>query len=153
RSDVFSFGTVLYEMLTGRKAFLSDSRIGTLSAILHEEPDLADLPHGLGHVIGRCLRKDPAKRWQSMADLVTMLQDSRVAQDAAPPTRLHLSRRTVFFALAVMLFMGSVASWLLGPKDTSPHTELLRAVPFTSFPGSEFAPSFSPDGSQVVFTS
>src|SRR5262245_5508808 len=152
RSDIFSFGTVLYEMLTGRKAFLSDSRIGTLSAILHEEPDLADLPQGLGHVIARCLRKDPAKRWQSMADLVTMLQDSRVAHGAAEPTRVHLSRRTVFFAVVVMLFMGSVATWLLRPKETSPYAQLLRAVPFTSYPGSEFAPSFSPDGSQVAFT-
>src|SRR2546422_531764 len=66
RSDIFSFGSVLYEMITGRRAFLGDSRTSTLSAILHQEPKpLAELleavPPALGRIITQCLRQGPAR--------------------------------------------------------------------------------------------
>src|SRR6266852_7051487 len=72
RSDIFSFGSVLYEMTTGRRAFHGDSQIATLSAILKEEPKPAsglvpDVPRDLEMIINRCLRKDPARRFQYMA--------------------------------------------------------------------------------------
>ena len=70
RSDIFSFGSLLYEMVTGRKAFQGDSKMSTLAAILKQEPKpisqmvqifLADLEK----IITRCLRKDPERRWQT----------------------------------------------------------------------------------------
>ncbi len=61
RSDIFSFGAVLYEMATGSRAFTGDSKISTLSAVLHEEPKrIEDIPHDLQKIVIRCLRKDPA---------------------------------------------------------------------------------------------
>ena len=68
RSDIFAFGSVLYEMLTGQKAFQRDSRIATLASILHEEPKPAvqfndSLPPDIEQVLARCLRKDPQRRW------------------------------------------------------------------------------------------
>jgi hypothetical protein len=67
RSDIFSFGSVLYEMVTGRRAFSGETRISTLSAILHKEPPpLEDAPPELGRIIARCLRKDPARRTQQL---------------------------------------------------------------------------------------
>jgi len=73
RSDVFSFGSVLYEMLCGRRAFRADSWIATLAAILHEEPrPLGDIqpaiPAAIEQHVVRCLRKDPSQRFQTMRD-------------------------------------------------------------------------------------
>jgi serine/threonine protein kinase len=71
RSDIFSFGAVLYEMATGQRPFRGESQIGTLSSILRDEPVPAtqtreDLPPEFGRVIARCLRKDPSRRFQHM---------------------------------------------------------------------------------------
>ena len=65
RTDIFSFGTVLYEMLTGRKAFVGDTRVATVSAILKEEPKpVENIPAELDKILRRCLRKDREKRIQ-----------------------------------------------------------------------------------------
>jgi serine/threonine-protein kinase len=66
RSDIFSFGLVLYEMLSGRRAFSGDSAIAVMAAILQKEPAPLPLPPALQHVLERCLRKSPADRFQSM---------------------------------------------------------------------------------------
>src|SRR5262249_35850161 len=80
RSDIFSFGAVLYEMATGRRAFSGATKISTLSAILHKEPTAvheiaADTPRDLEKIITRCLRKDPDRRFQHMDDLKVALQE------------------------------------------------------------------------------
>src|SRR6202040_2805023 len=82
RSDIFSFGSVLYEMVTGRRAFAGGSKLSSLSGILHTEPQPAsqsvpDTPEELDRIIARCLKKDPARRWQSMADVKVALDELR----------------------------------------------------------------------------
>ena len=85
RSDIFSFGTVLYEMTTGRRPFKGDSTMAILAKILNEEPTPpARSPvqfHTISRMIMRCLRKDPARRYQTMADLKVALED--LAADSA----------------------------------------------------------------------
>ena len=88
RSDVFSFGAVLHEMITGRRAFQRESSISTLVAVLREDaPSVASLRGGvstaLDHVIGRCLRKDPARRFQSMTEVKSALEDVRAELSTA----------------------------------------------------------------------
>src|SRR5271170_3126612 len=82
RSDVFSFGSVLYEMVTGQRAFAGGSKLSSLSAVLHTEPQpasqaVADVPQELDRIIARCLKKDPVRRWQSMADVKVALDELR----------------------------------------------------------------------------
>jgi len=80
RSDIFSFGSVLYEMVTGQRAFQGDSPLSTLTAVLREEPKplsniSADLPRELERVLTRCLQKAPERRWQAMADVTVALRE------------------------------------------------------------------------------
>jgi len=80
RSDIFSFGAVLYEMVTGRRAFGGDSKLSTLASVLHSEPTPltqsgSGVPRDVERIISRCLRKDPQRRWQSMADVKVALED------------------------------------------------------------------------------
>ncbi len=87
RSDIFSFGAVLYEMATGTRAFHGSSKLSTLSAILHENPkppgEIArDLPRDLEKIIVRCLRKDPSRRFQDAADLKVALAELK--EEEAP---------------------------------------------------------------------
>jgi len=88
RSDIFSFGSVLYEMVTGRRAFAGGSKLSSLSAVLHTEPlppsqTAPDIPPELERIIARCLKKDPARRWQSMADVKVALDELRDEMDSS----------------------------------------------------------------------
>jgi serine/threonine protein kinase len=80
RSDIFSLGAVLYEMATGKRAFSGESRLATLTAILQTEPDpvrkaCPGASRGIERIITRCLRKDPARRYQAMSELKTALEE------------------------------------------------------------------------------
>jgi eukaryotic-like serine/threonine-protein kinase len=81
RSDIFSFGSLLYEMVTGRPAFHGDSRLSTLSAILKDDPKplnsvVPGVPRELERIISQCLRKNPERRFQHMDDLKVARQSS-----------------------------------------------------------------------------
>ena len=92
RSDIFSLGSVLYEMVTGRRPFEGANKISTLSAILHEEPQplaevAPDLPAELDKIIRRCLRKDPDRRAQHAGDIKLALEELR--EDSASGKLSH----------------------------------------------------------------
>jgi serine/threonine protein kinase len=92
RSDIFSFGSVLYEMLTGRRAFQRQSNIDTITAIDHDEPKplhefVRDTPDDLDRIIRRCLRKIPAERYASVSEIEQDLEDCKAAQ---APTGINL---------------------------------------------------------------
>src|SRR6202049_2209621 len=74
RSDIFSFGVVLYEMLSGRRAFTGENAVATMAAILHQEPEPLEAPAALIQVIRRCLRKAPSERFQSATELKAALE-------------------------------------------------------------------------------
>jgi serine/threonine protein kinase len=80
RSDIFSFGSMLYEMLTGQRAFRGDTRASTIASILREEPkpisQVAEgMPRDAEKIVRRCLRKDPVHRFQHMDDAKVALEE------------------------------------------------------------------------------
>ena len=160
RSDIFSFGAVLYEMVTGRRAFPGDSSASTMAAVLKSDPKppsqlVEGIPRDLERIILRCLRKDPARRFQHVTDLAVDLEELKEATESgespvAPPTRAR-SSKAVWIVAAIALPLVVVAAWLLSSRR-EPSAPRYEPVPLTSFAGIERQPSFSPDGSQVVFT-
>ena len=89
-SDLFSFGAVLYEMLSGRRAFDGTSIADLLTAILRDEPRPLDSPVSLGAVVMRCLRKVPADRFPTATDLRAALQQASTSMSAASPSIVAL---------------------------------------------------------------
>lgn len=159
RSDIFSFGAVLYEMTTGRRAFSGGTTISTLAAILNQDPrpvtELApELPHELERIIARCLRKDPSRRFQHIDDVKVALQELRDESETgkqypAPPRTRRLSRRVLFASGAVAVGVAIATAWYALDRRNPPP---MATVPLTSYPGYEKHPSFSPDGRQVTFS-
>jgi serine/threonine protein kinase len=87
RSDIFSFGCVLYEMLTGKRAFDGASPASVIAAILERPvPSIAEVaPAALDRLLKRCLEKDPDRRWQSASDLKWALENLRLAESGSQP--------------------------------------------------------------------
>ncbi len=160
RSDIFSFGAVLYEMLSGRRAFTGESQLSILSAVLNGEPKpLLDLTPGvpveIDRAVSRCLRKDPNRRFQTMADLKAVLEEGREESDSgrlvAGRKKPVGTRRYKWFwpAIAALFLLTAVGTgmWIRVRTD-APRP---RLIPITSFPGIESRPSLSPDGTKVAF--
>lgn len=166
RSDIFSFGVVLYEMVTGQPAFRRSGTVSTLAAILRDEPrsirDLvSNVPVDIERVVNRCLRKEPARRFQHMDDVRVELQEVKEAIDSgrlATTSAAAVSRsgaRRWYTALALILCLGVAgALWFWYAQRFRPDVGVgpqLRRL--TSDPGLSFQPSLSPDGKLVAYSS
>ncbi len=168
RSDIFSFGSVLYEMVTGRRAFEGTNKISTLGAILHTEPKAASeisagVPAELDKIIARCLRKDPERRAQGIADIKLALEELKqesesgrlsgqvgAATDVRPPARPP--RRFVAITAGVVALVVAAAglawSLLKWPASAPARSEWVQ---ITNLPDSAVQPALSPDGRMLTF--
>jgi eukaryotic-like serine/threonine-protein kinase len=167
RTDLFSFGAVLYEMASGRHAFSGKTTAVIHDAILNREPTSllqlnSELPLKLEEIVNKALEKDREVRCQHAAELRADLkrlkrdiESGRVAKVAAPTPRAPVRRRSFPFVALILFATASLALagwlWLSRSRPTAPEAPL-TPVPLTSYPGSEMYPSFSPDGSQVAFS-
>lgn len=159
RSDIFSFGSMLYEMLTGRRAFQEDSTVGTLAAILHNDPappTSSGLPRALVRILLRCLEKKPDDRWQDMGDVKRMLEDVSPG-DGQTPSNARPSRRFGWPALAAACAAGAliVCAVFLLMRGTGasvlPGSAVLRML--TADSGLTSDPAISRDGKLIAFAS
>ena len=160
RSDIFSFGAVLYEMVTGRRAFTGASNLSVLAKILNEDPPpprtlAASIPMEVERAILRCLRKEPARRYQTMADLKVALEDLVADSTAAQPaltSPVRFPRRRLWEGVALIaVIAGAFIAWQLS-RTRVPTAPPLRGIPLTALPGGVRSPSFSADGDHVAFT-
>jgi eukaryotic-like serine/threonine-protein kinase len=155
RSDVFSFGALLYEMATGRRAFEGGTTAEVLTAVVSAQPppptQLATLPRELERVILRCLRKEPERRYHSMLDVRNELQEIQEDYGSPSGAQAAAARRRLMLigALAAAAVVGALA-WMLIASDRA-QLPPMRVVPLTTFNGYEMMPTLSPDGGQVAF--
>jgi eukaryotic-like serine/threonine-protein kinase len=159
RSDIFSFGAVLYEMVCGQRAFRGESKVSTLAAILQAEPTIGEnIPGQVALIIRRCLRKDAARRWQSAADLKIAIDDAREEscstlgiEAISPPSRSRIG--LVWLAVAAgaaLSALAAVAWWK--PNRVEPSAEpILTRLTWDS--GLTTTPAISPDGKLVAYAS
>ena len=164
RSDIFSFGAVLYEMITGRRAFEGKSQISVASAILDKEPEPITrlqpmAPAAVDHVVQDCLAKDPELRWQNAADIARELRwiaagGSGVTAVPASHVRPRWRERALWIAgIAALL---AVIVWL-SVREREPLRTLRSFLPSPNEAGFDFTGDFSgppvlaPDGSTVAF--
>jgi len=164
RADIFAFGAILYEMLTGKRPFQKPTSAETMSAILNEEPSgIAQVapatPPAMQRLVQRCLEKSPELRFQSASDLafaLDALSDSG-SGSAVEPTLLRSKRwKWPVLAVVVALVAIAVGVWFVANRGrAAPENPLLNAqfTPLTDFKGNETQPAISPDGKFVAFIS
>ena len=160
RSDIFAFGTVLYEMLSGQRAFRGDSAADTITAILSKEPrDLSqtnkDVHPGIDRIVRHCLEKNPEERFQSSRDVAFDLESlSGVsAPTGAVPTASAAPRRRwvapALIAAAVALAAGLAAGYGFGRKTGYVPPPNYQQLTFRR--GEIYSARFAPDGQTVVY--
>ncbi len=162
RSDLFAFGAILYEMLSGKRAFYGDSAADTMSSILKEDPpDLSitnqSISPALERIVRHCLEKNPERRLHSAHDLAFELDALSTASSGSivrPATASRVSKRRLALAaaaLAVPVLIGvGFLSGRRAPGAAGPAPRTFLQV--TDLPGTEVFPSLSPNGDQLAFT-
>jgi eukaryotic-like serine/threonine-protein kinase len=165
RSDIFAFGAVLYEMVTGTRAFEGNSQLSVASAILERDPaPISGIAHAtppaLDQTIATCLAKDPEQRWSTAHDVVlqlTMIANS--GADSAKPAAGHLSGRAAFtIALLALLVGGSIvallARWSRPARPSSPVIRFSISFPKDAplaLPNPTPTLAIAPDGSAIAY--
>ena len=166
RADIFSLGCVLYEMASGRRAFVRETAAETMTAILREDPpdlvrDSGGIPTSFEPIVRHCLEKRPEERFQSARDLAFALQSvgASTASGGAPAIQPSHSRRRPSRPVAAALVLAGAAVLFLAGRYTAGGATTATALHVTEFlqvsdfPGVETTPTLSPDGKTVVYAS
>ncbi len=153
RSDVFSFGVVLYELLSGNRPFKAATNLELLQQVIHGTPPplSADVPEPMRVLVAKALEKDPAKRYSSMRELVTALRAAQRPSRHGPAAPVKRSSKWLaaagFAAIVIAAAAGGLVFW---SRHTS-TTARLEYTPLTNFTDSAVSPTLSPDGRMLAF--
>jgi len=159
RTDIFSFGAVLYEMLTGVRAFRRDTTAETMTAILHDDPpenppDGRAMPPALDRIVHHCLEKNPEQRFQSARDLAFDLESITSTTTSgglsAAKVKERKTRTSLIAAAAALVLLAGLAGWLLSSARHPATGAQFHQVTYRR--GTPGTARFTPDGQNVVYT-
>jgi serine/threonine-protein kinase len=149
RADIWAFGCVLYEMLTGRQAFHGETTSDILAAVLKEEPDLSHIPANVQPLLGCCLVKDPKRRLRDIGDAMLLLNS--VPEPVAARPRLLWTAAVLVIALGIIAAMG----WRRATRSAPLHPLVQLSAELS--PGATIEgrstccpPAISPDGARIA---
>jgi serine/threonine protein kinase len=158
RADIWAFGVVLYEMLSGKRLFQGENLTETLASVVKDKPDLSGVPAPARRLLERCLEKDPKKRLRDIGDMELLLADTSAPVSIAPsPSRIGSAGG---FAAGVLAVTTAVALWALWRAEKPVERPLVRldvdlgadvSLPAPSVSASTVA--ISPDGTRLVYAS
>jgi serine/threonine protein kinase len=155
RSDIFSFGCVLHEMLTGQRAFRGDTAVETMNAILKEDPPepsraAAEVPPALDRIVRHSLEKSPDERFQSARDVAFALESLSDPSDPIRHRKAFLAHRFRTAAFALALLLTAVAAFIAARQTSKPPTlPSYRQLTFQR--GRIGSARFAPDGQTIVY--
>jgi serine/threonine protein kinase len=153
RADIWAFGCVLYEMLTGERAFTGETVSDILAAVLKSEPDFSKAPAHVHRLLERCLEKDPKKRLRDIGDVGVLLDKDAQAQapPAAPPPA---TSRWLWPAIAAVCALTAAALALVYFRQTPPAAPVVRTaiLPPENASLDARTVSVSPDGRRIAFS-
>ena len=160
RSDIFALGTILYEMLSGQRAFQRDTTAETMAAILKEEPpELAGegkkIPPALDRIVRHCMEKNPAERFQSARDLAFHLESLSGASTASAPAPVMGKSSQAKWLLAAGIAIAALAAvgvggWLLGRGTAYRPQPTFHQLTFDR--GMIYGARFAPDGQSIYYS-
>jgi serine/threonine protein kinase len=157
RTDIWAFGCVLYEMLTGCRAFGGETTSDTIAAILEREPDWTKLPTStpasIATLLRRCVTKDPKRRWRDIGDAKSVLDEDAGVGPVAVPGLTNVATKAGWIAAAIF-FVAAVAIgtlWIRSRGRSEPSVS--RLMRLTTGPANDFSPAISPDGKWVAYMS
>jgi Tol biopolymer transport system component len=154
RADIWAFGVVLYELLTGEKLFEADTVSDTIAAVLTKQPDLTKVPKRVRHLLDRCLAKDPKRRLRDIADWSELLDTEQALLPATAPKTPWI----VAGILASMLGLALAGLALLYFREEPAQMPVVRSMiappenaTFSPAIGVSALPALSPDGQRITF--
>ena len=164
RSDIWSFGCVLFEMLTSRRAFVGATVPDIIAAVIEREPEWnslpAALPMSIRRLILRCLHKDPRRRLHDIADARLEIDDAlanpagSLAVSPSDPSKTRRDRMRGFAVGVLVAALLGTTTFLIQRRSASESPPVFsRIVRLTSGPAIEFGPAISPDGKWVAYLS
>lgn len=160
RSDIYAFGVVLYEMITGKRLHGGDTTTEVLASVIKEEPQWDKVPPQVQKLLRRCLEKDPQKRLRHIGDVMSLVDEAPAAPAAAPAARPVGSKWPWMAGAVALLLVATIGTWAIVHFRSSANNQIATRVQIAPPEGGEFATfgaftggfALSPDGKTVAYS-